>query len=136
MSKDDFFTTLPSDPNMLHLVDEFLETVANSYNIPEDIVFNIHLCLSEAVTNAMVHANKRNPEKHVFLSVSRYNDKVLFVIKDEGTGFNPSDIPDPTIPENLLKDHGRGLYLMRIYTTKLEYINTPAGTEAHLEFKV
>jgi len=136
MSENELIITLPSDPNMLHLVDEFLETVAKTFNIPDDVVFNIHLCLSEAITNAMVHANKKHPDKKVTLEVTHYDDKALFVIKDEGPGFDPAEIPDPTMPENLLKDHGRGLYLMRIYTTKLEYIKTPTGTEAHLEFKI
>jgi len=57
-------------------------------------------------------------------------------IKDEGKGFDPSIVPDPTDPENLLKDSGRGLYLMRVYMDGLTYNQTPEGTEAILQLEL
>jgi serine/threonine-protein kinase RsbW len=57
-------------------------------------------------------------------------------IKDEGKGFDPSIVPDPTNPENLLKDSGRGLYLMRVYMDGLNYNQTPEGTETILTLNI
>mgnify|MGYP002077894138 FL=1 len=57
-------------------------------------------------------------------------------IKDEGKGFDPTTVPDPTDPENLLKDSGRGLYLMRVYMDSLTYNQTAEGTETILTIKL
>jgi serine/threonine-protein kinase RsbW len=57
---------------------------------------------------------------------------VEVTIKDEGIGFDPKKVPDPTNPENLLKDSGRGIYLMRVYMNDVKYNITPDGTETIL----
>ena len=57
------------------------------------------------------------------------NSKLIVKIKDEGEGFEPGNIPDPTEPENLLKDSGRGIYLMRVYMDDMKYIRTSSGME-------
>ena len=64
------------------------------------------------------------------------NSKLIIKIKDEGEGFDPSSIPDPTEPENLLKDSGRGIYLMRVYMDDLQYNRTPSGMEFVLTVKL
>ncbi len=61
------------------------------------------------------------------------NPFLTIKIKDEGKGFDPSIVPDPTNPENLLKDSGRGLYLMKVYMDGLSYNQTPEGTETILK---
>jgi serine/threonine-protein kinase RsbW len=84
------------------------------------------------VTNAIIHANKCDETKMVQMNVTKDGNKLIISIKDEGKGFDPAKVPDPTAPENLLKDSGRGLYLMKIYMDELKYNITPTGTETIL----
>ena len=74
-------------------------------------------------------------DRKVEISYHFEKKSLSFFIKDEGKGFDPAKVPDPTQPENLLKDSGRGLYLMRIYMDDLKYNMTPTGTETILTLK-
>ena len=81
---------------------------------------NFRLAVSEAVANAVVHGNERDPAKKVNVELGIKNedgDEVAEVtILDEGKGFNPNQIPDPTREEGLLEGHGRGVYFMKVFT--------------------
>lgn len=110
--------------------------ISDDLQINEDTFYGIMLCLSEATTNAIFHANKQDPEKLVTITVTSNGNEITFSIKDEGDGFQPEHIPDPTSPENLLKDSGRGLYLMNIYSKRLEFKSSPKGTETVLVFEI
>lgn len=66
----------------------------------------------EAVNNAIIHGNKLDETKNVFVEYEINNGELLFSVKDEGNGFNYHNIPDPTLPENLEKPHGRGIFLI------------------------
>lgn len=87
----------------------------------EEHTFGIHLAVEEALMNAIKHGNQRNPEKFVEFGF-HMNSRVLhIVIEDEGDGFNPDDVPDPTLEENLELPSGRGLMLMKTFMTVVEY---------------
>ncbi|HWC18055.1 MAG TPA: ATP-binding protein, partial [Terriglobales bacterium] len=75
---------------------------------------DIEIAVREAITNAVVHGNHEDPNKRVFVT-SRCSEEgeVSITIRDEGPGFDTSRLPDPTAPENVLSNHGRGIYLMR-----------------------
>jgi serine/threonine-protein kinase RsbW len=94
------------------------------------------LAVTEATTNAIIHANKSNKAKLVQITAKVIEGKLYVTIKDEGPGFQPEEVPDPTNPENLLKDSGRGLYLMRVYMDDLRYNITPEGTETILVLNI
>lgn len=123
---------IQSDPNNLITVEEFVNYVGTEASLSEEKLSNLLLCVSEAVTNAIIHANKLDPEKVVNIRAELNDEFLTFIIKDEGIGFNPDAVPDPTEPENLMKDHGRGLFLMRTYLHELRYNITPTGTETIL----
>jgi serine/threonine-protein kinase RsbW len=74
--------------------------------------------------------------KTVTVDVTVNSSKLIVKIIDEGAGFDPAKIPDPTHPENLLKDSGRGVYLMKIYMDDLKYNVTPTGTETILTLNI
>lgn len=88
--------------------------------LPEDLnpktVHDIQLIFEEAFMNAIRHGNDRDPSKKVEIAVCLNQQNILFDIQDEGEGFDPSAVPDPTDPENLEKPSGRGLLMMRHYT--------------------
>lgn len=131
-----FFLEIPSDPNQLITVEEFVHYAAVELHLSEEMIGVMLLLITEATTNAIRHANKNNPEKTVQISISRESDLVTISVKDQGAGFDPDEIPDPTIPENILKDHGRGLFLMRTYAKDVRFNITPEGSEIILVLQV
>ncbi|HKL17718.1 MAG TPA: ATP-binding protein [Halalkalibaculum sp.] len=94
----------------------------------------IMLTLSEAVTNAIVHGNKENPEKQVTIRSELTDGTLSISVKDEGAGFDPSNIPDPLKEENLLNIGGRGVYLIKQYADDLQFNEN--GTKLEMLFKL
>ena len=84
-------------------------------------VFGVHMAVEEALVNAIKHGNKEDPSKSVSVLVQTSPRQLRVEIVDEGAGFNPEQVPDPTSPELLNKPHGRGLMLMHSYMTHVQY---------------
>jgi serine/threonine-protein kinase RsbW len=102
----------------------------------DDRKFNNLLVASiEAVTNAIVHGNKNNPEKEVRIRIENLKSRIKVEVMDEGEGFNPDKVPDPTLPENLLKESGRGIYIMKMLTDDVKIKSTKKGTKVILIIK-
>jgi len=121
-----------SDPNNLITVEEFVNYFAKDLGLNDDQLSVLLLAVTEATTNAIIHANKCDLSKLVSIHAHIEDSKLIVKVKDEGTGFDPSTVPDPTEPENLLKDSGRGVYLMKVYMDEVKYNMTPTGTETIL----
>lgn len=136
MIEPQYYLEIESTPNNLITVEEFVNYFAVELGLDQDKINGLLLAVTEATTNAIIHGNKNNKLKLVRISVYVENSTVKIVVKDEGKGFDPSIVPDPTDPENLLKDSGRGLYLMRVYMDGLTYNQTPEGTETILTLKI
>jgi serine/threonine-protein kinase RsbW len=84
-------------------------------------VFGVHLAMEEALVNAIRHGNRLDPGKQVQFACRMTPDLVRIEITDEGDGFDPSSIPDPTDPEHIEAPSGRGLMLMRSFMSRVEY---------------
>jgi serine/threonine-protein kinase RsbW len=84
-------------------------------------VFGVRLALEEAMVNAVKHGNRHDPTKCVRASWHVGPNRVLIEIEDEGDGFDPRAVPDPCAPENLERNCGRGLFLMRHYMSSVSY---------------
>jgi serine/threonine-protein kinase RsbW len=82
---------------------------------------NFRVGVAEALANAMMYGNDRDPAKHVKLEAWCAADHVRVRITDQGTGFDPGSLPDPTLPQNLSRSHGRGVYLIRELMDKVEF---------------
>ena len=136
MESNTFFLEVASTPESLYSVEEFILNIASELSIEEDKLYGIMLSVSEATTNAIYHANKQDANKSVTVAVTVTQHNFAVSIKDQGPGFNPVIIPDPTQPENLLKDSGRGLFLMRVYSRSVTFNPSPTGTEIRLEFDI
>ncbi len=136
MAEQHFHIEIESDPRNLITVEEFINFFCKELNINEERMTGIMLAVTEATTNAIIHANKNIKLKLVKIDADFVDGVLKITIKDEGKGFDPTTVPDPTEPENLLKDSGRGLYLMRTYMDALEYNHTPNGTETILKLKL
>ena len=135
MAEQTYKIEISSDPANLITIEEFINYIAVETNLPEARLPGILLAVTEATTNAIIHANKKDVNKKVVIEVVDNQSEVMIMVTDEGSGFDPDKIPDPTQPENLLKDSGRGLYLMRVYADELKYEISPAGTKTILVIK-
>jgi len=135
LPEERYHLEIESDPNNLITVEEFVNYFAKDLGLDNERLAALLLAVTEATTNAIIHANKCDVNKLVKVDVQVDKTRITIKITDEGEGFNPSEIPDPTKPENLLKDSGRGVYLMRVYMDELNYNITPTGTETILTLK-
>jgi len=87
----------------------------------ESATFAIKLALEEGLNNAIRHGNKLNPDKTIELVVDVDPRRTVIVITDEGNGFQPDMVPDPTTDENIEKPSGRGIMLMRAYMDEVRF---------------
>jgi serine/threonine-protein kinase RsbW len=88
---------------------------------PEEDRFAARLALDEAISNALKHGNGGDPAKRVRLRYHVDAQRVLAEVEDQGAGFDPAQLPDPRAAENLDRPGGRGVLLMRRYTTWLRF---------------
>lgn len=116
-----FKDRIPNDSRMLKEESNRLMRELEKSGVSEDLIFDIHVGFEEALRNAMVHGNKNDPDKMVTIEVRLLPDAVLIIIEDEGEGFDHMVLPDPTTDENLLKEGGRGVYLIHQLMDEVEY---------------
>jgi serine/threonine-protein kinase RsbW len=86
--------------------------------------------LREALANAMRHGNDQDPARHVRVAYVVEDSTVTITVEDEGEGFDPKEIPDPTDPENLLRPNGRGIFYMRQFMNRVDFSPAPDGGTA------
>ncbi len=86
-------------------------------------LFGVRLALEEALINAIKHGNRMNPQKKVRVECSITEQRLRVAITDEGEGFKPEDVPDPTTDENLERPCGRGIMLMKAFLSLIEFQN-------------
>ena len=117
----EFRLTLASNPKQIHKVEAFLEKVNEAAQLDEIQMNKVMISLTEAVNNAIIHGNRSNPAKKVHLTCEMLPGWLLFVVNDEGKGFDPDLVVSPLKEENLLRDSGRGIFLMRTLMDKVEF---------------
>ena len=109
-----FYEAVPSTLAAIEDVVERLLTLARDVKCDHRHLERVELALREALANAIIHGNQQDPRKRVMVRCFCQLDRgMLLVVEDEGAGFDPSKVPNPTQAECLLETHGRGLFLMR-----------------------
>lgn len=93
----------------------------------DDAAFGIDMAIREAVTNAVLHGNRQDENKTVDIVLKSSPDAVEISVHDQGPGFNPEDVPDPTAKENILKASGRGIFFMRTFMDEVDWLIRPEG---------
>jgi serine/threonine-protein kinase RsbW len=121
---------IPSDPVEARRVQAEIEEHLKSNAYSERDIFGIKLALEEALVNAIKHGNQMDRSKKVQISYQISPDRFEIHITDEGVGFDPCDVPDPTAFENLERPCGRGLMLMRYYMNEVTF--SPRGNSVHM----
>ncbi|MEO0966360.1 MAG: ATP-binding protein [Planctomycetota bacterium] len=115
-------TAIPSQlEEVPAVVDAVVEAVEAAGGYQDRSVFAIRLAIDEAVTNAIRHGNGQDPDKQVTIEYEITGELVRVCVCDEGPGFVPETLPDPTAEENLIRTHGRGVMLMNAYMTEVSF---------------
>jgi len=125
-----------SDRKAIKLVEPMIRSVKESIPIRIEKYYNILIAVTEAVNNAIIHGNRCDLEKKVFMTVKASIDSLFVTVKDEGKGFDLETLADPRNPENLLKESGRGVFLIREFSDKCNIKPTPKGTLVSMTFKL
>ena len=110
-----------SDPAEARRVQDQVEQHLKDFQYHDHDIFCIRLALEEALVNAIKHGNQMDRSKSVRISYRVGPDRFDIQITDEGSGFDPQEVPDPTAAENLERPNGRGLMLMRYYMSHVTF---------------
>jgi serine/threonine-protein kinase RsbW len=124
--------TLASIPKNIVRVEKFVARVAVQFPLDEIKMNKVMVSLTEAVNNAIVHGNKANPAKKVVVDCEGVPGWLLFTVTDQGRGFRPERIANPLKEENLLRESGRGVFLMRTLMDRVEIEVLPEGCQVRL----
>lgn len=124
--------SIPSSVEHIVEAEALVDHVCSTLPIKEDAYGNVLIAVTEAVNNAIVHGNSNDTSKKVHLEVLDHPNKVEIIIADNGQGFDYDNLPDPTAPENLEKENGRGIFLMKSLSDEVVFEN--GGKEVKLSF--
>jgi len=126
-------TLLDSTLDSVETAEDAVLRVAGEIGFPEDELHQIGMAVRESMVNAVVHGNRYNARKKVHLSVLKAPDRLTVVIADEGEGFDLNNLPDPLAEENLLRQSGRGLLLIKAFVDEFQVRRGhPGGTEVRM----
>lgn len=128
--------TVQSTPESLVKVEEFIDATCTNYDVGPDVFGNILIAVTEAVNNAIYHGNQSDADKkvHVAHHFDASLKKLSFIVSDEGDGFDYTNLPDPTAPENLSLIGGRGVFLIKQLADWV--IFNDSGNSVELQFKL
>jgi serine/threonine-protein kinase RsbW len=112
---------IPSDIKYIRKVSAEVEDFLKSKNVEKSLIFDIRLSLEEAIKNAIIHGNKNRKGLSVFITYSLKGGSFTMEVEDQGAGFDPAGVPDPTLEENLYKGGGRGVFLIEKLMDKVRY---------------
>lgn len=127
-----FRLTLRSNPRQIMRVEPFIKKIGHTIHLDEIKLHKLMVSLTEAVNNAIIHGNKMNAQKKVKVRCEIMPGWLVLSVADEGMGFDPDNIGNPLRKKNLLKESGRGVFLMRTLMDKVVIDGEPYGTEIQL----
>ena len=114
---------ITSKTDNLHLVEKLVDDFSARLSIDEELYGNLLIAALEATNNAITHGNKLDETKDVEISLTKKDEKILLIVKDQGNGFDYKNLPDPTSPENIENMSGRGVFLMSRLSDKIKFEN-------------
>jgi len=126
--KETISLTIPSTLDQLEKVEKLSATVSRKMKLSTDQRDNLAIAVTEAVGNAIVHGNKENKNKTVDIVFKLSTNKIECSVSDKGKGFDVKSLSDPLDPENLMKESGRGVFILQALMDSVSYSFTPDGT--------
>lgn len=127
--------TIPSKLKELNKIELLSEEMGRKMSLSEDQQDNLAIAVTEAVGNAIVHGNKKDPEKNVIVTFRLEEDKIEVSVQDEGKGFDPGELADPLDPNNLMKESGRGIFILKSLMDEVSFSFSPKGTTLRFVMK-
>ena len=131
-NQDSYRMVIESDLNNIQKIEKITEKIAKYMRFSEEDQDSLAISVTEIVGNAIVHGNKQDKSKKVIVDFGYKNDTITVSIQDQGEGFKESEIANPLEPENLLKESGRGIFIVRALMDQVDIIRTKAGTKVRL----
>jgi serine/threonine-protein kinase RsbW len=119
--------SIESKIEFVDMVSSVVKSVSTKMGFEEDDINWIELAVHEAVINAITHGNKHAEDKQVDVKFVLEPEALTVYVRDRGEGFDPSQLPDPTDADNLLKPSGRGIFYMRTFMDEVEHSSHPEG---------
>lgn len=119
--------TLPSRIESVEGAAVLIARVLGSSGVSEEVAFAVDIAVREAVTNAILHGNKQDESKAVHVTARTFANSMEITVADEGEGFDPANVPNPTESENILKTSGRGIFFIRTFMNDVEWVVRPGG---------
>jgi len=123
--------TISSNRNNILEVESYLKRLDFDFGFQSEKYADILISLTEAVNNAITHGNKNDESKKVHIHVREKNNGLAFCVTDEGGGFNPSRVPDPTCDENIECCGGRGVYIMKALSDDITFEDDGRSVEMY-----
>ncbi|MBL0175044.1 MAG: ATP-binding protein [Ignavibacteria bacterium] len=120
---------IPSIRSNIRDIEDFLLAIHDEVHFEESVLDRIMISVTEAVNNGIIHGNGANPEKFVELRCHCNDSHAEFIVRDEGEGFAPEEVPDPLDEQNLLKEGGRGLLIIRAMMDTVEFRPSETGMD-------
>lgn len=120
---DSISIQIPSLSENIRMIESFIDNAKDQFHLNDDIYGNIMIAVTESVHNAIKHGNRCNSKKNVHLSLTLHDGTIVFVVQDEGPGFNYHELPDPTSPDNIDRPGGRGIFLMKHLSDEVKFFN-------------
>ena len=119
---------IPSKIEKIEQAAEFIEKAAKKMKFNDTDVDSIVIAITEAISNAIIHANKEDDNKKVTIEIFAEKDSMITQVTDEGPGFDPGGIDNPLLPNNLLKESGRGIFILNSLLDSVNYSFSENGT--------
>ncbi|MFQ5865603.1 MAG: ATP-binding protein [bacterium] len=130
--ENDFEVTIPSRLEEIETVEKLAERAADEMKFNDEEKDSLAIAVTEAVNNAIIHGNKKDIKKKVHIKFVLQANKLIITVKDEGKGFDPNSVSDPLAPENLLKESGRGIFILSTLMDDVKFNFEKDGTEIQL----
>jgi serine/threonine-protein kinase RsbW len=130
--RDRWSFRLDSTMDSVAVVEAAAEKMAAQAGLDEDEVFHVTMAVREAAVNAVLHGNEYDPQRKIEGAFENTGTDLIFIVADQGHGFDPGHLPDPLAPENLLRNSGRGIFLIRSLMDEVHFRQLHPGTELTL----
>ena len=131
-----FALVLASIPHEVKKVERFISTVKRFARLDEDRYYRVLVATTEAVNNGIIHGNLRDPKKKVTVTCIVSQSVLIIRVHDEGPGFDAAHLPNPLTRENLLREHGRGVFLIRSLMDNVEFERHENGSDVIMKISL
>ncbi len=126
---------LASGEETINQIESKLDEMRKLITLTDEKFFNLMIAITEGINNAIYHGNKYNYSKKILFRIEASDNEIEVFIQDEGKGFNPEEVPDPREPENIIKNSGRGIFIIKALMNDVKF-DFSDGTKLTFKFKL